>query len=154
MTTPAGDDDSNEAVKETQVHGFLGGWKSLFSFTRSTHLPILLPATLASAAAGGLQPAMALFFGKFFNTFSDFASGNTDGATFMNKSLGTVYALFAIAAATFVLRGTLFSLWLVFGEMQARRVRELLFTSLLERDIEWYEARTTGVGTLLTRLQR
>ena len=153
MTTSVEDDNPNKAVGEELDHGFLDGWKNLFGFTASAHLPVLLPAVLFSAAAGGLQPAMAFFFGKFFDSFSDFASTKIDGATFMNRSLGTIYALFAIAAATFLLRGAFFSLWLVFGEMQARRVRELLFTSLLERDVEWYEARTYGVGILLTRLQ-
>ena len=97
---------------------------------------------------------MAFFFGKFFEGFSDFASGKIDGNTFMHKSLSSFYALFAIGAATFLLKGSLFSLWLVFGEIQARSVRELLFASLLDREIEWYEARTSGVGPLLTKIQR
>ncbi|KAJ9606273.1 ATP-dependent permease [Cladophialophora chaetospira] len=147
-------DDPIDGTEKKQGHGFLDGWKSLFYFTSTSHLPVLLPAILSSVAAGGLQPAMALFIGRFFDTISDFASGNIDGTAFMNKSLSTFRALFVIAAATFLFKGLLFILWLVFGEMQARTVRELLFESLLERDVEWYETRTSGVGTLLTRLQR
>ncbi|OQU95995.1 hypothetical protein CLAIMM_02139 [Cladophialophora immunda] len=154
MTTTAQDEHQIESNEARQKHGFLGRWRSIFKFTAKAHLFILLPATATSAAAGCLQPAMAFFFGKFFDTFSDFAAGKTDGSTFMDRSLGSLHALLGLAAATFVFKGTLFSLWLVFGEMQARSIRELLFQSLLDREIEWYEARTTGVGTLLTRFQR
>jgi ATP-binding cassette subfamily B (MDR/TAP) protein 1 len=97
---------------------------------------------------------MAFFLGKFFDTFGEFATGKFDGETFMTKSFSSFAALFVAAAATFLLKGTLFSLWLVFGELQARRVRELLFASLLDRDIEWYEARTKGVGTLMITIRR
>ncbi|KIW94749.1 uncharacterized protein Z519_04726 [Cladophialophora bantiana CBS 173.52] len=154
MTTSAQDEHQTESNEAQQKHGVLGRWKSVFTFTAKAHLPILLGAIIFSAAAGCLQPTMAFFFGKFFDTFSDFAAGKTDGSTFMERSLSSLYVLFGIGGATFVLKGTLFSLWLVFGEMQARSIRELLFQSLLDRGMEWYEARTTGVGTLLSRVRR
>ncbi|OAL23986.1 hypothetical protein AYO22_06010 [Fonsecaea multimorphosa] len=154
MTTSTPDERQNESNEAPQKHVFFGRWRSIFNFTAKAHLSVLLPAVILSSAAGCLQPAMAFFFGKFFDTFSDFAAGKTDGSTFMERSLGSLYALLGVAAATFFFKGILFSLWLVFGEMQARRIRELLFQSLLDREIEWYEARTTGVGTLLNRFQR
>ncbi|KIW83100.1 hypothetical protein Z517_02344 [Fonsecaea pedrosoi CBS 271.37] len=154
MTTNAQDEDQTESNEALQKYGFLGRWRSIFRFTATAHLFVLLPAITISAAAGCLQPAMAFFFGQFFDTFSDFAAGKTDGSTFMHRSLRSLYALLGVAGATFFFKGILFSLWLVFGEMQARSIRELLFQSLLDREIEWYEARTIGVGTLLTRFQR
>ncbi|EXJ65413.1 hypothetical protein A1O7_01754 [Cladophialophora yegresii CBS 114405] len=153
--TPNPDDDSpKNSVQGSRRHGVLTGWKNLFNFTEKAHLPVLLPAIFMSAVAGGLQPTMAFFFGKFFDNFSDFATSKIDGATFMNRSLTSFYALFAIGGATLLLKGALFSLWLFFGEMQSRYVREPLFASLLDRDMDWYEARTCGVGTLLTKIQR
>ncbi|KIW71943.1 hypothetical protein PV04_00169 [Phialophora macrospora] len=153
MTTDADGEDPKNSVQKNQGYGFINGWKSLFSFTAKSHLPVLLPAIFMSTAAGTLQPTMAFFFGKFFDSFSDFASGKVDGAIFMSRTLTSFHAMFAIGAATFLFKGALFILWLVFGELQARCVRELLFTSLLDRDMGWYEARTSGVGTLLTRIQ-
>jgi ATP-binding cassette, subfamily B (MDR/TAP), member 1 len=154
MTTELHDDNRNEPPDQIERHGFVDGWRSIFSFTAIVDLPVLLPAILCSVAAGCLQPATAFFFGRFFDTFSGFVVGDFDGQTFMAKSLGSFSALFAVAAATFLLKGTLFSLWLIFGELQARRARELLFASLLDRNIEWYEAQRNGVGTVLMRIQR
>src|ERR1700742_303774 len=152
MTTERHDDSQNESPNKTAGHGFLGDWRSLFSFTTTSHLPVLVPAILCSIAAGGLQPATAFFFGKFFDSFSGFVAGSFDGQAFMAKSFSSLSALVAIAAATFLLKGALFSLWLLFGEMQAKRVRQLLFATLLDRNIEWYEAQSNGVGTLLIRI--
>lgn len=133
-----------------QDHG-QRGWHVLFAFTRRPHLLVLLPAILLSLAAGLLLPVTAIFLGRIFNNFSDFAAGKVDSTTFSHEILNSVYGFLALGVATFVLRGGLFNFWLQFGEMQAKCVREELFRALLEKDLEWYDLRTTGVETLLRR---
>lgn len=128
-------------------------WKIVFIFTSRAHLLVLFPAILLSAVAGLLQPLVAIFFGKILETFSEFAGGQIDGSILMRRILENVYALLGIGCCTLVLKGGQLALWLMFGEMQAQAVREELFESLLEKDVEWYESRATGVTTLLTRLQ-
>ncbi|KAJ4578283.1 ATP-dependent permease [Exophiala dermatitidis] len=128
-------------------------WKLLFSFSRKTHIPIFAVGVLLSAAAGLLQPALAIVFGRYFQAFSDFASEEDDGRTLMDKTMSSVYALLGIGLGTFLSKAGLFASWQTFGELQARSIREQLFQALLDREVEWYEERTTGVGTLLTRLQ-
>ena len=128
-------------------------WTNIFTFTRRAHLSVLLPAALLSAGAGILLPATAVFFGKFFQSFSDYSVGIIEGSALMSQTQSTVSALLTIGACTFVLKGGLFALWLTFGEMQAKCIREELFQTLLEKELEWYESRTTGVGTLLAGLQ-
>lgn len=140
----------SDAIPEKRGH--VNNWMSPFFFTRRGHLLVLLPAVFLSSAAGLLQPAMALYFGKFFDVFSEYATDEIDATTFITRALSFIYTLLAIGVATFLCKGSLFSFWLVFGEMQARSIRELLFESLLDRELEWYESRTTGVGTLLARI--
>lgn len=154
MITDAEEDARKDHTDERKENGSFIRWKSLFNFTTRSHVPVLLLAISCSVAAAFLLPMMAIFFGSFFNVFSDFASSQIDGEKFMHDSLLRLYGLFAVGVATFLFNGALFCLWLMFGELQAREVREMLFQSLLDRDIEWYEARITGVGTLLTRIQR
>ena len=128
-------------------------WKALFAFTAKTHLPALLPGLIISVVAGIVQPAVAIFFGKFFNTFSAYGAGSIDGTELMHETLVDVYALVGIGVATWFFKGGEFSTWVIFGEMQAKSVRDELFNSLLRKDIAWYDTRTTGVGALLSRLQ-
>lgn len=71
----------------------------------------------------------------------------------MQKILINVYALIGIGLTTWLLKGGYFAAWLVFGEMQAKSVRDELFVDLLRKDLEWYDKRTVGIDVLLSRLQ-
>ena len=135
--------------------GFLAAfhWKPLFNFTQPVHAAVFVPGILLAIAAGILQPALAIFFGKFFNSFSQYGGGMITGAQLMQKTLVDVYALLGIGAATWILKGSYFALWIVFGEMQAKSVRDRLFSHLVQKDLAWFDSRTTGVGALLSRIQ-
>jgi ATP-binding cassette subfamily B (MDR/TAP) protein 1 len=126
--------------------------RSIFAFTKASHLPVFIPGLLLSAAAGLLQPAMAIFFGKFFNAFTSYASGDIDESTFVDRTSGSIYALLGIGASTLLLKGGVFIFWLNFGELQAQCIRKVLFESLLSRDIDWFDAQTTGMAALLARM--
>lgn len=128
-------------------------WKTLFNFSSRQHAPILSVALFLSTAAGITGPALALFFGRIFDSFSAFGSGATDGDTLMRKVSTDALALCALGGSVWLLKGGYFGLWMIFGELQAKNARDLLFQNLLEKDFEWYEMRTSGIGALLPRLQ-
>ncbi|KAK5460883.1 ATP-dependent permease [Exophiala xenobiotica] len=146
-------DARNDEPRTRQMEGSGAHFKrSIFAFTKASHLPVFIPGLLLSAAAGLLQPAMAIFFGKFFNAFSSYASGDIDESTFVDRTSGSIYALLGIGASTLLLKGGVFIFWLNFGELQAQCIRKVLFESLLSRDIEWFDAQTTGMAALLARM--
>ncbi|EXJ78652.1 hypothetical protein A1O1_09053 [Capronia coronata CBS 617.96] len=153
LRLPKQDDGDNSSKARPTSHAGRSDWRTVFLFTRKPHLPILAFAVFLSVAMGLLQPAMAIVFGRYFQAFSDYASGQIDGPILMDKTVDSVYALLGIGFCKFVLKSGLFTSWLVFGEMQAKGVREQLFQALLDRDLAWYDERTMGVGTLLARLQ-
>lgn len=96
---------------------------------------------------------MAIFLGRFFDAFADFGAGKISSDKLMDRTLTSVYALLGVGAGTILLKSGMFAAWLSFGEMQAKSVRDELFKALLEKDLEWFEMRESGVGTLLARLQ-
>lgn len=128
-------------------------WKSLFNFYSRRHAPIFITALLLATAAGITGPALAIFFGKIFDAFSAFGSGAVDGNLLMHKVSVDAIALCILGATVWFLKGGYFALWMVFGELQAKNTRDQLFQSLLEKDFEWYEMRTSGIQALLPRLQ-
>ncbi len=103
--------------------------------------------------SGILLPALAIFFGKFFDALSSYGAGAINDDELKQKVLTNVYALIALGGATWLMQGGYFTAWLVFGELQAKDVRDTLFQTLLAKDLEWFEMRSTGVGSLLSRLQ-
>lgn len=128
-------------------------WRALFSFSSHQHRLILVIGLLLSAAAGITGPALAIFFGKIFNNFTEFGAGLIDGATLTERVAGGAVALCIIGGAVWLLKGGYFGVWMVFGELQAKVARDQLFQNLLEKDLEWYELRANGIGALLPRLQ-
>ena len=156
LFNPTIDDDTdahNDETESRQVQGSDAHSKeSIFAFTKASPLPVFAAGLLLSAAAGLLQPAMAIFFGKFFNAFSSYASGDIDESTFVDRTSRSIYALLGIGTSTLLLKGGVFIIWLTFGEMQAHCIRKVLFESLLSRDIEWFDAQTTGMAALLATM--
>jgi ATP-binding cassette subfamily B (MDR/TAP) protein 1 len=128
-------------------------WQDLFAFTAQSHFAILLPAIILSLLAGLLQPAVAIFFGRISTAFADYGAGRIESSTFMHHITNAVYALIAIGTCTLVLRGLSFSLWLLFGELQAKSARQELFVILLRKELRWYESQAHGTSAVLSSLQ-
>jgi len=128
-------------------------WRSLFNFTDRQHLFVLVLALVLSIASGIVIPALAIFLGKIFNLFSHFGAGNLTGRDLVHKVTIDCFGLVGLGSASWILNGGYFMAWLVFGELQAKSVRDKLYANLLEKDLEWFEIRRDGVGALLPRLQ-
>jgi ATP-binding cassette subfamily B (MDR/TAP) protein 1 len=140
--------EDNKKFKEA-----ITSWRALFNFTDRAHLIALVPALILSAVSGILPAALAIFLGKYFDALANFGAGTINNHELAQKVQINTYGLIAIGGATWLMRGGFFTLWLIFGEMQAKSVRDILFQCLLQKDLEWFETRSTGVGSLLSRLQ-
>ena len=129
-------------------------WLSLFNFTTKRHIVPLAVALILSIISGIVIPAVAIFLGRIFNLFTEYASGSHNGDALVTKVSINCVALSAIGAGSWVLNGGYFMFWLVFGELQAQSVRDRLFDGLMQKDMEWYDMRKNGVSALIPRLQR
>lgn len=130
------------------------GWLSLFNFTSKHHTPTLTIALILSIISGIVIPAVSIFLGKIFNLFTEYASGKISGHVLVSKVSINCIALVAIGVGSWALNGGYFMFWLVFGELQAKSVRDRLFDGLMQKDMEWYDMRKNGVSALIPRLQR
>lgn len=130
----------------SSIHVFL-------SFTRRVHLLLLAIAFTLSALAGVVQPVTSVFVGKLMDSFSHFAAGTIEGDDLEDNTRPWIIGLIILGLAACLLRASFCCTWIVFGESQARVVREELFSSLIVRDFEWFEAQASGVSSLLGRIQ-
>ena len=142
-----------EADEEENNLAEYASWRSLFNFTSKIDILLLLSALILSIAAGIVTPALAIFLGKIFDLFTNFGAGEISGSDLMNEVSTNALILAALGAASGLLHAGYFMLWLVFGELQAKNIRERLFNGILEKDMSWYDMRTDGIETLVSRLQ-
>ena len=128
------------------------GWRSLFNFTTKPHIfPLLLALTL-SVASGIITPALSIVFGKVFDCFTSFGARTISGSDLVKKISTYGLALLGLGSASGLLNAGYFMFWLVFGELQAKSARDKLFDGMLEKEMEWYDMRKSGIDTLTSRL--
>ena len=129
-------------------------WKiSIFAFTTKKHFLVLFPAILLATIAGVIRPVLAIFLGYIFDELLSFGTGVSTKSDLLHNITTWTGAIIGVGGATLLTNGAFFLLWLVFGEMQARSVRDMAFVGMLEKEIEWYDLRVDGIGSLLVRLQ-
>ena len=142
-----------EAEEEEENLAERASWLSLFSFTsKRDTIPFFL-ALASSVAAGIIAPTLAVFLGSIFDLFTNSGAGEISGTILLRKVSMNAIILAGLGTASGLLHASYFMLWLVFGELQGKHARERLFDCLLEKDMGWFDMRTDGIDTLLTRSQ-
>lgn len=148
------DVNPNSDVADTEINRLKRpGWRSLFNFTNKIHLFPLSLALILSVASGIIIPVLAVVLGKIFGLFTDFGSNKISGSELVKKVSVYGIALVGLGSASGLLNAGYFMIWLIFGELQAKSVRDRLFDGMLEKEMEWYDMRKNGVETLISRLQ-
>lgn len=128
-------------------------WQSLFAFTTRQHAGPMASAVVASIFSGLIRPASAIIFGQLFNALTDYGAGAADAKDMLHRVTTWCIALTALGAATWTFEWAFLSLWLVFGELQAKSVRQQMFAGLVEKNVEWYDLREDGIASLLSRIE-
>jgi ATP-binding cassette subfamily B (MDR/TAP) protein 1 len=144
---------TEEAVDGKENSDGGASFLSLFAFTTKRHFPVLFSAIILTIVAGAIKPTIAIFLGHIFDDLSSFGAGDATQSALLRNVSRWCIALSGLGVATLLVNGAFFSLWLVFGEMQARSVRDKAFSGMLEKEMEWYDLRADGIGSLLVRIQ-
>ncbi|KAK2745867.1 hypothetical protein FQN57_003480 [Myotisia sp. PD_48] len=128
-------------------------WTSLFHFTSKRHIVPLVLAIIFTIAGGLVTPLLALILGKLFKAFSDFGSHSISAGRLMSTiSLHCIF-LVCMGGTIWVLGSVHFSLWVVFGELQAKNARKSTFEQLLEKNMAWFDGIPDGITAVLPRIQ-
>ena len=128
-------------------------WRSLFAFTARSHILPLCWALVLSLASGVVTPVLSYLLGKVFDAFTSFGGGNYTGPELIQEVSKWCIGVTALGAASGLLHTAYFGFWLVFGELQAKCARDMLFVGMLEKEMEWYDLRKDGTEALIQRLQ-
>ncbi|KAJ5615946.1 hypothetical protein N7537_001060 [Penicillium hordei] len=144
--------DRNDIDKEN-IPESSPGWKSLFGFTTRRHLPTLIFGSIFALVASLVTPALAIFLGNVFDSFTSFGADHTDSQGLHSQVITNCFGMIGLGVAGWFLNGAYYALFVAFGEMQASVIRSQVFLELLNRDVEWFEAKSEGSGALLSGIQ-
>ncbi|KAG2221529.1 hypothetical protein INT45_004523 [Circinella minor] len=119
----------------------------LFRYATSLDLLGVFVASIGSLGIGLLQPLSILMFGQFL---SDFGSAMTNPDMLLDSTIDVILIFVYMGTATLVGGYITHALWVLTGERQARRIRELYVHSILHQDMTWFDK--SEEGSLTTRL--
>ncbi|KAK2970216.1 hypothetical protein RJ640_021652 [Escallonia rubra] len=119
----------------------------LFAFADSNDLILMIVGTIGGIGNGACMPIMTLLFGQLVDSFGQ-AQENTDVVHKVSKvSLKFVYLAMGAGVAAFLQ----VACWMVTGERQAARIRNLYLKTILRQDVAFFD-KETNTGEVVGRM--
>lgn len=128
-------------------------WRHIFAFTERQHTAALVLATVAAACAAGVKTSNAIFLGKFLDIDTQLGEGTMTTETAAAKVASLCIILTAIGVAALVSNWAFMTAWIIFGELTAKSARKTVFTSLLYKEMAWFDSQLDGMSSALSSVQ-
>ncbi|CAL4976715.1 unnamed protein product [Urochloa decumbens] len=119
----------------------------LFAFADSTDVALMLLGALGAVANGAAMPFMTVLFGNLIDAFGGAMSIHEVVDRVSNVSLQFIYLAIASAVASFVQ----VTCWMITGERQAARIRNLYLKTILRQEIAFFD-KYTSTGEVVGRM--
>ncbi|CDH50554.1 multidrug resistance protein 1 [Lichtheimia corymbifera JMRC:FSU:9682] len=119
----------------------------LFRFASKLDLLMIFIASICSLGIGALQPTIIVIFGQFIDTLTEAIQA---GESLVSATHDVVLIFVYFGTATLVAAYIAQSFWIMTGENQTRRIRELYVHSICRQDMGWFDK--AEEGSLTTRL--
>ncbi|KAG1472412.1 hypothetical protein G6F56_001552 [Rhizopus delemar] len=121
----------------------------IFRFATKLELLMICIAAIFSAGIGAMQPISIIIFGQFMTTISTaMASGDYQALVDATHPLVLIFVYMGTAVLVCAYIAQCF--WVLTGENQVRRIRNLYIHSILRQDMSWFDK--AEEGSLTTRL--
>ncbi|OZJ02078.1 hypothetical protein BZG36_04954, partial [Bifiguratus adelaidae] len=153
----------SEAEEEPKKKGFFAKFKrekkpkdpvvpywKLYRFATPRDRLMILISIIFSAGVGALQPASITIFGQFLNQLGGASMAQQTGDELVQSVIPTILIFVYMGTGMFVAAYITHSFWVLTGENQTRRIRELYVHSVLRQDQGWFDK--AEEGSLTTRL--
>ncbi|CAO2184864.1 unnamed protein product [Urochloa humidicola] len=119
----------------------------LFAFADSTDAALMVLGALGAVANGAAMPFMTVLFGNLIDAFGGAMSIHDVVERVSNVSLQFIYLALASAVASFVQ----VTCWMITGERQAARIRNLYLKTILRQEIAFFD-KYTSTGEVVGRM--
>ncbi|XP_047326172.1 ABC transporter B family member 4-like [Impatiens glandulifera] len=120
----------------------------LFTFADRTDLWLMIAGIVGSIGNGMTMPLMTVLFGELIDSFGQNQSDQANIVTVVSKvSLKFVYLALGAGGAAFLQ----VACWMVTGERQAARIRNLYLKAILRQDVAFFDTET-NTGEVVGRM--
>lgn len=124
--------------------------RHLFVAWSRGELTLLLLAIALSGVVAGAKTVYTLILGSIFEVFAEYGSGTRTGASMVHSVSTWCLGLVGLGLGKALFSSLLMALWITHGEARVCSVRQLLFRSLLSKEMGWFDTRGGGISGLMT----
>ncbi|KAK4419593.1 ABC transporter B family member 11 [Sesamum alatum] len=135
-------DSSNEKTSVEKVP-----YHKLFSFADPADYALMVIGTITAVGSGLCLPLMTVLFGELANSFGQNAETKRVVNEVSKVSLKYVY----LALGSGVAASSQVACWMITGERQAARIRNLYLRAILRQDIGYFD-KETNIGEIIERM--
>ncbi|KAK9067743.1 hypothetical protein SSX86_011854 [Deinandra increscens subsp. villosa] len=136
-----------DKVKEKESSDDTVPFYKLFAFADVTDYVLMITGTVGAIGNGVCMPLMTILFGDLLNSFGE-NQNNDDVVRVVSKvSLKFVYLAVGCGIASFLQ----VALWMITGERQAARIRNLYLKTILRQDVSFFD-KETNTGEVVGRM--
>ncbi|XP_057672650.1 multidrug resistance protein homolog 49-like isoform X3 [Diorhabda carinulata] len=144
------DVEGNELdVEDKEINDFKKSKVSLIQIIKlnAPEWPYILVAGIAATVVGCGLPAFSVLYGSILGTLA-----NSDSNIIQSKTNN--YCLYIVGAGVICLITAYFQLYLlgIAGEKMTERIRAQMFKAIISQDMEFFDKKSNGVGSLCARL--
>ncbi|KMS96030.1 hypothetical protein BVRB_002890 [Beta vulgaris subsp. vulgaris] len=136
-----------ETKKGENVSNNKVAFYKLFSFADSTDKALMIIGSIGAIANGVAMPLMAILLGDLVNAFGQNPNTNQVVDAVSQVSLKFAYLAIGAAVAAFLQ----VACWMVTGERQAARMRNLYLKAILRQDVAFFDKEIT-TGEVIGRM--
>ncbi|GMY39401.1 ABC transporter B family member 11-like [Fagus crenata] len=123
-------------------------FRKLFSFADSTDVLLMILGTIGSIGNGVCMPLMTVLFGELTDSFGGNQNQNDHVVDVVSKvCIKFMYLAVGAAVAAFLQ----VACWIVTGERQAARIRNLYLKTILRQDVAFFD-KETNTGEVVGRM--
>ncbi|KAI8150323.1 P-loop containing nucleoside triphosphate hydrolase protein [Fennellomyces sp. T-0311] len=141
-------DLKNKKKKEKKVKEPAVSVIKLLRFASKADMLLIIIGCIGSIGIGALQPVAIIVLGQFLDDLGSVLSGTSE--EMLNKSMDMILVFVYMGTAVLVASYTTHAFWVIAGESQAKRIRQLYVHSILRQDMTWFDKAQDG--SLTTRL--
>lgn len=110
-----------------------------YTFLSRDDIQLLIVACTATAIASLTPTCLTILLGRVIDVLSEFSEGKYTASMFLHLLKVRCFSIAALGAVSAIFTWITVTLWMRLGERQQLRARKMLYDSLLERPVAWFE---------------
>lgn len=128
-------------------------WKGVLAFTTPRQIAVMVCAVATAAVVAAGKTVYTVLLGKIFDVVSKYGADLLGGEELLAQISPWCGYLAVLGVGMWLLSSMDLALWIISGALRAQTARKTLFSTLIEKEMDWFDSRQDGMSSLVIQTQ-